>query len=635
VTALISARLSAIVPGPLQLLILIIPLHAAVPLFFGISSGGSVDVSLQLEFCLLSMKAKVVVTPGVAINVGAKLGVSLVLFEAGIEITGVVLDLKFPLTATIDFKKFPLGMTLSMDMVLIPIQFILEGFCEEAFAGTTIVRGVIWKYSAKPITSNIFQLGKDPNQGKDSNPPSFGGSAKSRRDLFDFGESLDGCQFFQVPGRDHTDAAFSLSFSVEDDESNFDVFYQIGTQAGSDDVVPRTKVRGETIIEAMQLPQRRKYYAQVMAEQSNGQSSSIHCNLDMWDTTLPGGGWDVADKTSNPRIIRGFLRAEDTYRPLLEELQIGVGTSVSATAGDGVVPLGNFDVSITAGHTTAYYRERHFDFEVDLSHASVYYFNAHATNELGYVGLVSSAGTLVDLTPPEIEGLNGSILTETLTADGCNISTEGVAPCTLADDPTPIVNHRTVSTDLTSEVLFTGQQPGVHWLFSSNRYVQAANWQGFSDAETGLSGYEYFVGSTASGRDLWNHQRAKGHFLETEGQLHSDKGLDEGPLYWTVTAFNTVQHGGAMASTVHHHAPLVVDYTKPVVEKFHGLNYTDNTVVLTVVANDRWSGIGELRIGIGSTKYNTLLLPYVLCSVAHSEHIREEHPTRSDCLHRL
>ena len=74
-----------------------------------------------------------------------------------------------------------------------------------------------------------------------------------------------------------------------------------------------------------------------------------------------------------------------------------------------------------------------------LRHGTRYYVNADVENVLGYRATLTSQGTMVDMTPPE-PGPVGQVVSDNLTADGCNASI--IQRC--EEHVTNSLNHRSV-----------------------------------------------------------------------------------------------------------------------------------------------------------------------------------------------
>ena len=72
-----------------------------------------------------------------------------------------------------------------------------------------------------------------------------------------------------------------------------------------------------------------------------------------------------------------------------------------------------------------------------LRHGTVYFMNADVENVLGYRAVLSSAGTMVDFTPPH-PGPLGDVVSDVLVAGGCEVSI--LQRCVDANSSS--VNHR-------------------------------------------------------------------------------------------------------------------------------------------------------------------------------------------------
>ena len=72
-----------------------------------------------------------------------------------------------------------------------------------------------------------------------------------------------------------------------------------------------------------------------------------------------------------------------------------------------------------------------------LTHGTVYYINAVLTNALQYTSVLSSAGTMVDFTPPKSGYLGSLVFYDRMSADGCH-----AAVTQRCRDVTWLENHR-------------------------------------------------------------------------------------------------------------------------------------------------------------------------------------------------
>lgn len=314
-----------------------------VPLQFSIGAGGSLGASLELKFCLLSMKAIAVLTPWLGVDVYGILEVYLGVFFAGIRIDGRLMQTKFPCTATVAFTKFPLDVGLKMDLEMVPLAFKLSAFCQVGIKifgkkiTKTIFKAVLWEWSMAPIVKNIFDL---HTPEKDDSAPAFEAPATdpSRAPV---GTPSATCEVSQIAGRDHTDPAFKLEVFVSDDKSNITTTYSIGRSVNGDDVESDVEMGGMAIIEATtSLPDGIPLFFTVKAKNTDGGSSSVKCKLDNYDVTLPSGRF-LADyeMSSNPATIAGALVVTDQTALVVDSVPEGLGVGRGRYAGDGIVAL--------------------------------------------------------------------------------------------------------------------------------------------------------------------------------------------------------------------------------------------------------------------------------------------------------
>jgi hypothetical protein len=104
------------------------------------------------------------------------------------------------------------------------------------------------------------------------------------------------------------------------------------------------------------------------------------------------------------------------------------------------------------------------------------------------------------------------------------------------------------------------------------------------DNETGIFMYAWAAGTEVCGtdvvrwRDPFASQRDSTHwsFASSLSQLGP---LPDGLYYLSVRAYNNVQRGGPLVTTVCNTVPLVIDTTKPVLVNFT-TDYDDNSSAL-------------------------------------------------------
>jgi hypothetical protein len=224
-----------------------------------------------------------------------------------------------------------------LDLSLNPVRLKLEAYCILEFKiclwkcwkiTITIFRGTLWSYSTRPITANIFTNIKDE---KDTSPPEFSppgitgpGSRRKR-------ETTNECIIKQIPGRNHKDPAYELQIAADDDKSNLQLFYAIGTQQGGTNIVDFTKMGGFSVLVATNdLPNAVPLFWTVKAVNSQGSDSRVYCSLKTYDDTLPDGRVDPSYiYSSHPNVISGTINAfEDSELTQIHNQALGYSSGM-------------------------------------------------------------------------------------------------------------------------------------------------------------------------------------------------------------------------------------------------------------------------------------------------------------------
>ncbi|KAI8482777.1 hypothetical protein Bbelb_394390 [Branchiostoma belcheri] len=167
-----------------------------------------------------------------------------------------------------------------------------------------------------------------------------------------------------------------------------------------------------------------------------------------------------------------------------------------------------------------------------------------------------------------------------------------------------------------SRTVFNGHEPLVDMRYTrANRYV-SANWDGFHDNETGLHGYSWTSGRTPCDQSVHPHIDPHAHLFDVSEWTHeglaSPLDLEDGVYHITVRAINNVEFGGAMATTVCHTTPYIIDNTPPFVHHVHSVQYdeTDFTISAEYNVSDPLSDIREIDFGLGRSKRDVHMMDW-------------------------
>ncbi|KAK7493720.1 hypothetical protein BaRGS_00015049 [Batillaria attramentaria] len=269
-----------------------------------------------------------------------------------------------------------------------------------------------------------------------------------------------------------------------------------------------------------------------------------------------------------------------------------------------------------------------------LRHGTRYYVNADVENVLGFHSTLTSQGTMVDFTPPE-PGPVGDATVDVFAADGCKVSV--LQRCVEAVESRP--NHRKIIDGPGGSTVLNGNRKGQEMLYTMENYHLSANWDGFKDEECGIHGYAWSVGTTVCGSDVASfrdpHASIHNPSDWTNVGLVKDLVLPNGQYYVTVQAVSDIIHGGDLVTTVCHATPIVVDTTPPKLDSVEDplFDETFRYLVVYYSASDEVSGISGIEFGLGRTKYDVMVRPYVPFDILGEGHhtyiVNEEFETEN------
>ncbi|KAK7496779.1 hypothetical protein BaRGS_00011988 [Batillaria attramentaria] len=617
---------------------------------FGVSFGVSVqavDAQMQAEF-----------KPWISGKLQADLSLSIVVAKAGIRLTGYVLKTGFPLSLSTNFKEQPLTLFKRLEVELIPIELKLVAYVEIFWI--IKIRKTIWQWSADPIRGTIWEkkISKE-----DKEPPEFQYCdelsehcvGRSKRQVTGTGSP---CSVVQLSGRHPHDPAFKLEFSVNDEDSAFELWYAVGDYPGGTSVVDWTEMRGASLLVPAILPCGVPLYFLVRARNSQGLETTARCSIPTYDCTFPDGRVDAAYNSYGHEVVdwlpltlsnsqpqqgaSGDLRyfsppragrLTSTPKKLLKTNTaiacasecLKTLTCVSFSHNEYLQDCELQEVTEGAraerrsdGHFVTYERLgksftavlRYED--LPLRHGTRYYINADIENVLGYHATLTSGGTMVDFTPPE-PGPVGEVLKDEMTAAGCDVSILQRCVDHVASSP----NHRNIVDGEGSTAVLNGNRRGQDLIHTTENYHASVNWDGFKDEECGIHGYTFAVGTTVCGSDVVSFRDPHTSIHNPDDWTHTgvvkDIHLSDGSYYVTVQAVNDVIHGGDLVTTVCHSTPFLVDTTPPLMNSVDEVLFDETFRFLVVYynASDVISGVARMEFGLGKTKYDARIRPYL------------------------
>ena len=320
------------------------------PLHFTLSLDGYFGFSLGAQLCFISMVGNVDATPNVGLELSGSAAISFFIAEAGVSLTGTILDTSLPIQPSVGFKKFPLALRIRVDVKIIPLSVSLSVYIRTQInlfftrIKVTIFDAEIFHWSAPAIITNLLDKS---NEKKDDSPPLFSpitGQSRRRRTV-SYSEdnyAVTPCTVTQVAGRDYTNPAFILQINVADDKSQVKLTYSVGTHKGGSDVVPSERMNGNTVMIARNLTSNIPLYWTATGSNSQGDSTFTQCMLNTYDMTPPDGRVDFSTYiySSHPSKLIGEAVIIDDSDLKMQFQAIGYGPG---PFGDQTVPFTAFD----------------------------------------------------------------------------------------------------------------------------------------------------------------------------------------------------------------------------------------------------------------------------------------------------
>ncbi|KAK3612527.1 hypothetical protein CHS0354_024500 [Potamilus streckersoni] len=295
-----------------------------IQLILGFGASGYYGVDFTLTAHLMSMKGEANVVPYGGLKAWGEIGVGFLLYGK-LQLIGHIMDTRFPTIADIIFSKFPLNVGLKMDLDLRPVSLTLYGQVTLEVIILDIKKTLfdhqLWEFTVEPINQRLIDVG---HPEEDKSPPEFGNvlnspGGKTKRSAGPV------CEVQQLKQRDYTEPAFEIAVHAVDDRSQVKFYLDIGTVPGGNDVLKNQSLGGATTtLEQNLSPSGVPLYFTMYAENSAGIRSSVACQLETYDVTLPGGRFS-ADfiRSSNPTTLKASVVVIDDSK--LEKIQVGVG----------------------------------------------------------------------------------------------------------------------------------------------------------------------------------------------------------------------------------------------------------------------------------------------------------------------
>ncbi|XP_046562947.1 uncharacterized protein LOC124271840 [Haliotis rubra] len=329
-----------------------------VPMTFEFGAGASFGMEIVAGAKILGMTVFGQVVPYGSAHVYGELGIGLILYGK-LRFDGYLMNVAFPSRAEIGFYKFPLDLSLKMDIELVPLEMTLQGLVtlEVNLLFDTIKKilyqAVIWRYATPVIRKRLIDTGK---KEEDKSPPQFlnyvdntGGPGRKKRAV----STSRSCLVRQLPNRDYTEPAVEIAIAAQDDRSQVQIFVDAGTKPGLSDVLRKSTLGGPSTIITQRFSKNGygvPVYFTVYGENSAGARSTVTCAIPTYDVTPPGGRL-TADfsSTSNPAELRGNVVVYEDSDLVKSSVGVGLGRGIYA---DEIIAYNS--VNLRGRHTAGY-----------------------------------------------------------------------------------------------------------------------------------------------------------------------------------------------------------------------------------------------------------------------------------------
>ncbi|XP_070573951.1 uncharacterized protein [Ptychodera flava] len=317
-----------------------------IPMIFGFGAGGSFSVGLSADLAIMSMSGELTGRPDMGCYVWGSLAIGIPIFYAELRLTGHLMTTGFPSRAEVKFDSFPLGTRARMDLSIVPLKLelrarlVFEINLPFLKVKKVLINVKLWGYATPEIWKNIFNHG---DLEPDKTPPTFRKIDIPKNDLekeyMREVTPVNRCKVSQVAGRDHVEPAFELAVSVDDDRSEVDLTFCVGTYQSGCDVLKDQTMGGPSIIVASVLPGGVPLHFTVKAVNSAKEVSVATCIISTYDLTLPGGRVTPEfSSTSRPNALRASAVVHDDSMLVGKKEGVGFGLKIH---GDQTVPWNN------------------------------------------------------------------------------------------------------------------------------------------------------------------------------------------------------------------------------------------------------------------------------------------------------
>ncbi|XP_046360096.2 uncharacterized protein LOC124137716 [Haliotis rufescens] len=330
-----------------------------VPMTFELGAEATYGIEIGVGAKILGMTVFGEVVPYGTVSVYGELGIGFLIWFGKLRFDGRLMNIAFPSRAEIGFYKFPLDLSLTMDVEMVPLEMTLRGqvTTEVELLLVTIKKilyeAVIWRYATPVIRKRLIDTGK---KEEDKSPPQFlnyvdktGGSGRQKRAV----STSRSCLVRQLSDRDYTEPAVEIAIAAQDDRSQVQIFVDAGTKPGLTDVLRRVSLGGPSTIITQRFSKNGygvPVFFTVYGENSAGARSTVTCSIPTYDVTPPGGRLTSDfSSTSNPAELRGNVVVYEDSDLVKSSVGVGLGRGIY---GDEVIAYNSVNLK---DRTNAHY----------------------------------------------------------------------------------------------------------------------------------------------------------------------------------------------------------------------------------------------------------------------------------------
>ncbi|KAJ3166220.1 hypothetical protein HDU88_003443 [Geranomyces variabilis] len=393
-----------------------------IPITFSLEFDSVMGIGASVSICLFDLTVAPVLTPHFAIQMVGSAGLGFPGASVGLVARGTVADTHIPIAPQFPLAKMPTGVCLNIDVVIVPLTIELALQVKIILITYT---ATIAQFSMSPITIHVFD-----------SCPAEGAALKVQEGfLIDTtGPVVTSSDAYQVPNESTASPFIFAKFASHDPESGIDsISVGLGWAPGDMSIVaPRVVPRDQGDSWSIPLSAAAAYDEQTLfvnVVYKNQQNVTTTTSTPVFFDVSPPVVtiWNEQTPLVDYEFVIGKQNARAVLRKNMASFSTALDRSINGTSFSAYSDHLCFYYSVTDGspqNQTSWAigsgqqgpeASDIVAWSQDLSagqgitavcqtvaveHAQLYYLNVKTTNVLGYTTSQSSAGTLIDLTPP-------------------------------------------------------------------------------------------------------------------------------------------------------------------------------------------------------------------------------------------